>query len=180
MKSALLALLLATPVRAQVRAVEPVVLPNAGIAAPAFGVIPSLTLPSALSPSLTASLAPSLPPAIAPSVVPVAAPLALTPRASAAVQVTALTDGVTKAAASMGDHAAPNDLAGAGRNIEALLTGALPAPSVESAPSTPEENAFALEATKSLIFVPTSQKFQRTDTLSNRGSRATASAYRSI
>lgn len=150
MKSALLSLLLAAPVCAQIRAVEPVVLPTVGFSASAFGVVPSLGAPSALTPSLSASLAPSLPPAIAPALVPVAAPLEATPRAQAAVQIRALTAGVTRAAASMGDHAAPGDLAGAGQKIEALLTGALPAPSVESAPSTPEENEFALAATKSL------------------------------
>ncbi len=139
-------LLLAVTASAQMRIAEPVKLPGLGIAAPAFSptasplLLQSPTLGSPLALSLTPSIALPAPAIVAPVV---AKPVqALTP----AARLTALTEGVKLAAASLGDKGGADAAAGAGRKIEELLTGAL----TPATASTPEELSYVLDATKSL------------------------------
>lgn len=146
MLRSLLALLLAVPASAQTRAVE-VRVPSAGLAAPAITLsAPAATslAPSVLTPSLGVSLAPSLVPA--PAALNVAA---VKPAAAAPERLAALTAGVARAAASIGEKAAaPDSISSAGRDVEALLTGALPA---ASAPEAADPAVtFALDASRSL------------------------------
>lgn len=145
-KSLLLSLLLSVPAHAQLRVAEPVKLPGLGIAAPAFSPtvsplgLQSTPLGLSLGLSLTPSIALPAPAIVAPVVAKPAQ--ALTP----AARLTALTEGVKLAAASLGDKGGADAAAGAGRKIEELLTGAL-APATAS---TPEEMSYVLGATKSL------------------------------
>jgi hypothetical protein len=143
--SVFLALLLAAPARAQMRVAEPVTLPGLGIAAPAFS--PSVSPFALPAPSLSAAFSPSL---AAPSILTPIPALAVVPARAVAVtpaaQVAALTAGVAQAAAGLGDKPGADAAVGAGREIEALLTGAL----APASAATPEETAFVLGATRSL------------------------------
>ncbi len=139
--SALLALLLSSPVFAQTRVAAPV--------APAIGIVPlQLAVPSpsfSLSPSLlpaaslTAPLALAAPiPALAPTPAIAAAP-------SVPAKLAALNANAAKIVASLAENPASGAAAhGAGQNLEALITGAaLSAPSAPgSFVSTPEELVF--------------------------------------
>lgn len=151
----LVALLLAAPASAQTRVAAPVttVVPIQVGAAP----VPGLFAPGSLSPSLSLSAplaltAPALS-APAPMIVP-AAIQAVRPAAYAPlpVKVAALNGGVAKAVASLAGRPASGAAAlSAGRDIEALLTGALlSAPSAADAAATPEELAFAVGASQAL------------------------------
>jgi hypothetical protein len=127
-----LLLLAALPARAQTRG-APVELPALPVpAAPAaFAAVPLLTplaspapLPSASPPVISVSPAVSPAPAAAPAPV----------RAEAKAQ--ALSAAIAKAAASLGDpKTSAGDAAGAGRRIEAILTGAAPIPAAAESPA---------------------------------------------
>lgn len=136
---------LAAPASAQTRAVE-VRAPSAGLGASAISLVapaPASLAPSALTPSLALSLTPSA--------IPAPVPLAATikPAAATPERLAALTAGVARAAASIGDKdATPNSLASSGRDVEALLTGALaPASAPEAADPAV---SFVLDASRSL------------------------------
>lgn len=136
--SALLAaLLFASPALAQTRVATPV--------APATGIVPlHLAAPSpsfSLLPSVVPSASLAL---VAPAPVLVPAPVvAVAP--SVPAKIAALNAGAAKIVASLGENPSSGSAAhGAGRNLEALLTGAvLSSPSAPDSPaSTPEELAF--------------------------------------
>lgn len=149
----LAALLLAAPASAQTRvaAQGTTVVPLSIGVAP----IPSLSAPGTLSPALSLSAPMSLTgaPLLAPRIAPAAA-LAVRPAAYAPlpVKVAALNSGVAKAVAAFAERPASGAAAlGAGRDIEALLTGAvLSAPSAADVAATPEELAFAVGASQAL------------------------------
>lgn len=153
--SLLAALLLAAPASAQTRVAAPVttVVPARIGAAP----VPGLLAPGAPTPSLSLSapLALAAPALSAPA--PVIAPSGIQAVRAAAyaplpVKVAALNVGVAKAVAALADRPGSGASAlSAGRDIEALLTGAvLSAPSAADAAATPEELAFAVGASQAL------------------------------
>lgn len=155
--SALLAaLLLAAPAAAQTR-VAPVTVraPAIGLAAPSLLApgpgplaLPSLSPLLSLSPAPAAALAaPALAAPLPAAAVPAVAVAVPTPLA----KIAALNAGVSKAVAALADNPASGAAAAAaGRDIEALLTGALPAPSAADEASSPAELAFAVGASQSL------------------------------
>lgn len=151
----LAALLLAAPASAQTRVAAPVttVVPIQFGAAP----VPGFLAPGALSPSLSLSAPLTLSPPALSAPAPVIAPAAIQAARPAAfaplpVKVAALNAGVTKAVASFADRPGSGSAAlSAGRDIEALLTGAvLSAPSAADAAATPGELAFAVGASQAL------------------------------
>ncbi len=154
--SLLAALLLAAPAWAQTR-VAPVTVsvPTIGLAAPfAAAPAPSLLASPSLSPSLSISLTPAAALAVpAPLIVP-SALQAIQPAAFAPVpaQIAALNAGISKAVASLGDNPASGAAAlTAGRDIEALLTGAvLSAPSASDEAASPAELTYAAGASQAL------------------------------
>lgn len=138
--SALLALLLSSPVFAQTRVAAPV--------APTIGIVPlQLAAPSpslSLAPSLLPSASLSAPFALvapAPALVP---PPVVAAAPSAPAKIAALNAGAANIVASLAENPGSAGAAhGAGRNLEALLTGGFSAPSApESFAATPEELAF--------------------------------------
>lgn len=146
------ALLLAAPAWAQTRVAAPVSAPLAGIPLQIGAPVPGLSMAPALSLSapLAASLALSAPaPMIAPAAIRAVRPAAYAPLP---VKVAALNAGITKAVASLAENPASGAAAlTAGRDIEALLTGAvLSAPSSADAAASPEELSFALGASQAL------------------------------
>ncbi|MCM2304920.1 MAG: hypothetical protein NDJ72_09475, partial [Elusimicrobia bacterium] len=150
--SLLAALLLAATASAQTRVAAPSAAPAAGVPLQLSAPVPALSLAPALS--LSAPLLPSaalaIPaPIIAPSVLTAARPAASVPLP---VKVAALNAGVSKAVAALAENPASGAAAlTAGRDIEALLTGAvLSAPSAADAAAAPEELAFAVGASQAL------------------------------
>ncbi|MDD5301974.1 MAG: hypothetical protein PHS14_02610 [Elusimicrobia bacterium] len=152
--SLLAALLLAAPASAQTRVAAPVAAPVTGIplqigAAPVPGLsmAPALSLSAPLSLSAAALAMPA--PMIAPSAIQTVRPAAFAPLP---VKVAALNAGISKAVASLADNPASGAAAlTAGRDIEALLTGAgLSVPSAADETAAPAELAFALSASPSL------------------------------
>ncbi len=149
----LAALLLAAPASAQTRVAAPVktVVPLQIGAVPA----PSLSAPGMLSPTLSLSApssltaAPLAAPTIAPAAIQAVRPAAFAPLP---VKVAALKAGVAEAVAALSGRPASGFAAlSAGRDIEALLTGAvLSAPSAADAAATPEELSFAVGASQAL------------------------------
>lgn len=153
MTSLLTALLLAAPAWAQTRVAAPAttVAPLRLGAAP----VPSLSVPGTLSPTLSLSAplsltaAPFASPLIAPSAIQAVRPAAFAPLP---VKVAAIGAGITRAVATLADNPSSGATAlTAGRDIEALLTGAvLSAPSAADAAASPEELSFALGASQAL------------------------------
>lgn len=154
MTSLIAALLLAAPSWAQTRVAAPVatVVPLQMSAAP----VPGLTAAALVAPSLSlsaplaASLALPVPaPMIAPAAMQAVRPAAYAPLP---VKVAALNVGISRAVASLADNPASGAAAlTAGRDIEALLTGAvLSAPSSADEAASPEELSFALGASQAL------------------------------
>lgn len=139
--------------QAQTRVAAPVtsVVPLQIVAAP----VPSLSAPGSLSPALSLSAplsltaAPLAAPVIAPSAMQAVRPAAYAPLP---VKVAALDAGISRVVASLADNPASGAAAlTAGRDIEALLTGAvLSAPSASDAAASPEELSFALGASQAL------------------------------
>lgn len=154
--SLLAALLLAAPAWAQTR-VAPitVTVPAIGLAAPfAAAPAPSLLASPSLSPSLSISLTPAAAlvvpaPSIVPSAIKAVRPAAYAPLP---VKVAALNAGISKVVASLGENPASGAAAlTAGRDIEALLTGAvLAAPSASDEAASPAELTYAAGASQSL------------------------------
>jgi hypothetical protein len=153
MTSLFAALLLAAPSWAQTRVAAPVTtaVPLRLGAAP----IPSLSAPGSLSPALPLSAplslvaAPLASPLVAPSAMQADRPAAYAPLP---VKVAAIGAGISKAVATLADDPASGAAAlTAGRDIEALLTGAvLFAPSAADATAVPVELAFAIDASQAL------------------------------
>ncbi|UPT74320.1 MAG: hypothetical protein M0D55_00775 [Elusimicrobiota bacterium] len=148
MRLLVLAAWLALPASAQ-RAVKPAALPSASMA-PVSGVpqLQNLATLERLTPALV--LAPSaVVPLLTPAPALVPAPAVVKAAPSAPERVAALAAGVAKAAASIGEkNSTSGDVASAGRDVEALLTGALPAASAAE-PADPAIS-FALDAARSL------------------------------
>lgn len=153
--TALLAVLsLTLPARAQTRSAS---VARPVLALPALGPAPAV-LPQA-APALAAApnLAPSLSPAPALAAA-VAAPVVAAPVVAArgagpaAARVAALNAGAARGLAALTESPASASAAlGAGRDLEALLTGAaLAAPSASDAAASPEELAFAAGASRAL------------------------------
>ncbi|MBI2387087.1 MAG: hypothetical protein HYV14_13935 [Elusimicrobia bacterium] len=152
-RALLAALLLAAPASAQTRVAAPVtsVLPLRIGVAP----IPSPSAPGSLSPAPSLSAPPSLSavplasPLIAPSAILAVRPAAYAPLP---VKVAALDAGISRVVASLAaDPASGAAALTAGRDIEALLTGAVvSAPSAADAAASPEELAFAVGASQAL------------------------------
>ena len=145
------ALLLAAPAWAQTRVAAPVSAPVAGIPLQIGAPVPGLSMAPALSLSAPLSLtaAPLASPLVAPSAMRAVRPAAYAPLP---VKVAALNVGISRAVASLADNPASGAAAlTAGRDIEALLTGAvLSAPSAADASASPEELSFALGASQAL------------------------------
>ncbi|MBI2789868.1 MAG: hypothetical protein HYX59_14430 [Elusimicrobia bacterium] len=150
-RTLLAALLLAAPAWAQTRVAAPVSAPAAVIplqlGAPVPGLAPAPAL--SLSAPLSLTAAPLASPLATPSAMQAVRPAAYAPLP---VKVAALNAGITKAVASLAENPASGAAAlTAGRDIEALLTGAvLSAPSAAAAAASPEELAFAVGASQAL------------------------------
>ncbi len=151
----LAAFLLASSASAQTRAAATAVLPGTGVAVPAFGLapVPNMFAGLALTPapgsplSLTAAV-PVPMPLLVPSALRIIPPAASTP---APLKVAALTGDVEKIVAGLGDKPSGDASLTAGRDIEALLTGAaLSAPSVADETATPAELTHVTGASASL------------------------------
>lgn len=152
------ALLLAASASAQTRVAAPVVSPVAPVVPLQFGAapVPGLTGMPTFSPSLSISLAPAAALAMPATVIvqPALAASAVRPAAAVPlpVKLAALNAGMSKAVAALADKPASGAVAlGAGRDLEALLTGdSLSAPSASDATASPEELAYAVGASQSL------------------------------
>lgn len=144
-------LLLAAPAWAQTRVAAPVSAPLAGIPLQIGAPVPGLSMAPALSLSAPLSLtaAPLASPLVAPSAMRAVRPAAYAPLP---VKVAAIDAGISRAVASLAENPASGAAAlTAGRDIEALLTGAvLSAPSSADEAASPEELSFALGASQAL------------------------------